>query len=49
MLKKFKAGELSDIHQSAFDEAGASEADHGNGQVVFEAFKIGDMFNNANV
>ena len=49
MLKKFKVGELSDIHQSASDEAGASETDCEDGQVVFKAFKIGDTFNNANV
>lgn len=49
MLKKFQVGELSDIHQSASDETGDSKADHGNRQVVFKAFKIGDTFNNANV
>ena len=35
---------LSLSPESASDEAGASEADHGNGQVVFKAFKIGSLF-----
>ena len=35
---------LSLSPESASDEAGVSEADHGNGQVVFKAFKIGSLF-----
>ena len=31
--------------ESAPDEAGASEADFGNGQIVFKAFKVSDVFN----
>ena len=36
---------LSLSPESASDEAGASEADFGNGQVVFKAFKVSDVFN----
>ena len=36
---------LSLSPESASDEAGASEGNFGNGQVVFKAFKIGDTFN----
>lgn len=35
---------LSLSPESASDEAGASEADFGNGQVVFKAFKVNDVF-----
>lgn len=37
-------GILSLSPESASDEAGASEADHGNGQVVFKAFAMHDIF-----
>lgn len=36
---------LSFSPESAPDEAGASEADFGNGQIVFKAFKVSDVFN----
>lgn len=36
---------LSLSPESASDEAGASEADFGNGQIVFKAFKVSDVFN----
>lgn len=36
---------LSLSPESASDEANASEADFGNGQVVFKAFKVSDVFN----
>lgn len=35
---------LSLSPESASDEANASEADFGNGQVVFKAFKVGELF-----
>ena len=36
---------LSLSPESASDEAGASEADFGNGQIVFKTFKVSDVFN----
>lgn len=36
---------LSLSPESASDEAGASEAGFGNGQIVFKAFKVSDVFN----
>ena len=36
---------LSLSPESASDEANASEADFGNGQIVFKAFKVSDVFN----
>lgn len=36
---------LSFSPESAPDEAGASESDFGNGQIVFKAFKVSDVFN----
>lgn len=35
---------LSLSPESASDEAGASEADFGNGQIVFKTFKVGELF-----
>ena len=36
---------LSLSPESASDEAGASDADFGNGQIVFKTFKVSDVFN----